>query len=281
MELFAIETGRFKLDGGAMFGVVPKTIWERTNPADEKNRIDMAMRSLLIIEGNRIILIDTGIGHKYDKKFQKIYAIDHENYNLKKSLNQIGLEERDITDVILTHLHFDHCGGTTYYDNSGKLKITFPNAKIWTQEKHLQWALNPNARERASFIKENIQPLAESEQLTVVNGETEVIPGVQLKVVNGHTEAQQLVLINYKDKQILFAADLFPTYGHLPLPYIMSYDVRPLITLQEREFWLPYLHDNNIILFYQHDPYNECGTVAKTERGKYKSGETFNLSEVI
>ena len=281
MELFAIETGNFKLDGGAMFGVVPKVIWEKTNPADNKNRIDMAMRSLLIIEGNRIILVDTGIGHKYNEKFKKIYAIDHQKNTLQKSLNKIGLSEKDITDVILTHLHFDHCGGTTYYDKNGNLKITFPNAKIWVQEKHLNWARNPNAREKASFFKENIEPLVESEQLQLIDGETQIIPNVELKVVNGHTEAQQLVLITYKDKKILYAADLFPTYGHIPLPYVMSYDVRPLVTLKEREFWLPYIYDNNIIVFYEHDPYNECGFVTKNEKGKFQSGETFKLSEIL
>ncbi len=277
MEIYPIETGRFKLDGGAMFGVVPKTIWQRTNPADEKNRIDMAMRSLLISEGDKIILVDTGIGHKYDKKFASIYAIDHETYTLGKSLRKLGLTEEDITDVILTHLHFDHCGGTTEYDKNGKPKIAFPNAKIHIQKKHLDWALNPNARERASFFKENILPLVESEQTELWEGETEIIPGVSVKTVHGHTESQQLVFIENKGQKYLFAADLFPTYGHVPLPYVMSYDTRPLLTLEERAFWLEKIVREEIILIYQHDPYNEAGRVIKNERGKYKSGETFPL----
>ncbi len=281
MEIYPVETGKFKLDGGAMFGVVPKAIWQRTNPADDKNRIDMAMRSLLLTEGNRIILVDTGIGNKYDKKFASIYDIDHESQNLDKSLRKIGITKNDITDVILTHLHFDHCGGTTEYDKNGNLRIAFPNAQIWVQKKHLDWALKPNAREKASFLKENILPLVESEQLKIVEGETEVLPGVSLKVVNGHTEAQQLVYIENKGKKYLYAADLFPTYGHIPLPYVMSYDTRPLLTLEERAFWLEKIVQEEIILIYEHDPYNEAGKVLKNERGKYKSGETFPLHEVL
>ncbi len=280
MELYPIETGRFRLDGGAMFGVVPKVLWQRTNPADEYNRILMAMRALLVIENNRIVLIDNGIGHKYDEKFAKNYAIDHETYTLESSLHQIGVSLEDITDVVLTHLHFDHCGGTTALDNNGNPYIIFPNARIWVQKRHLAWALNPNPREKASFLKENIEPIARSEQLQLLDGETELFPGFSIKVVNGHTEAQQLPIIQYKDYTILYAADLFPTHGHIPLPYVMSYDVRPLITLQERQEFLPWIVNNNVILFYEHDPYYECGTVKINEKGKYQSDKTFPLKEI-
>ena len=281
MQLHSIETGKFKLDGGAMFGVVPKPLWERTNPSDSSNRIDMAMRCLLVEEDNRLILVDNGIGHKYDSKFEKIYAVEHLESNLEKSLNKLGFSPEDITDMVLTHLHFDHCGGSTYWHSTKeRMELTFPNATHWVQKSHLEWALNPNARETASFFSENIQPLAESGNLRLLEGETELFPGFNLKVVNGHTESQQLPLVEWKGKKILFAADLFPTFGHLPLPYVMGYDTRPLITLEERAEYLPWLVEDEIILFYEHDPYNECGTVKKNERGKFVSDKTFNLSDI-
>ncbi len=281
MKLYSVETGRFRLDGGAMFGVVPKPLWTKTNPADEKNRINMAMRCLLIEDGNRLILIDNGLGNKYNDKFAHLYAVDNEHSTLDRSLEKFGFHRNQITDVILTHLHFDHCGGSTAWD-SGKERhvVTFENARFHVQKSHLEWALNPNPREGASFYSENIQPLVESGQLSLLEGESELFPGISLKVVNGHTEAQQLPLINYKGKKILFAADLFPTYGHIPLPYVMGYDVRPLTTMEERAEFLPWLKEEEIILFYEHDPENECGMVIQNDRGKYISGETFPLSDI-
>ena len=281
MELHAIETGRFRLDGGAMFGVVPKPLWTRTNPCDEKNRIDMAMRCLLIEEDNRLILVDNGLGNKYNEKFAGLYGVDHEHSTLDRSLEALGFNRNDITDVILTHLHFDHCGGSTEWDSIKERNVlVFPNAHHWVQKSHLAWALNPNPREKASFFSENIQPLMDSGNLRMLEGETELFPGIHLKVVNGHTEAQQLPLIEYKGRKILFAADLFPTYGHLPLPYVMGYDVRPLKTMEERSELLPWLVEEEIILFYEHDPENECGLVVKNERGKFVSGDRFTLKEV-
>ncbi|HHG86053.1 MAG TPA: MBL fold metallo-hydrolase, partial [Bacteroidetes bacterium] len=207
MKLHAINTGTFKLDGGAMFGVVPKPLWQRTNPADTKNRIDMAMRCLLIEDENRLILVDNGLGQKYNDKFASIYGVDHETHTLDRSLEALGFHRSDITDVILTHLHFDHCGGSTEW-NSGKERyvVVYENAQFWVQSSHLDWALNPNPREKASFYDENIRPLVDSGQLSLLDGESELFPNIFLKVVNGHTEAQQLPLIHYKGKKILFAA---------------------------------------------------------------------------
>ncbi|MCB9230457.1 MAG: MBL fold metallo-hydrolase [Bacteroidia bacterium] len=280
MKLYSINTGKFRLDGGAMFGVVPKPLWEKTNPCDEKNRIDMAMRCLLIEDDTRLILVDNGIGHKYNEKFAGLYAVDH-GVTLDKSLEALGFSREDITDVILTHLHFDHCGGSTEWDKVGeKFVLAFPNAIYWVQKSHLNWALNPNARETASFFDENIQPLVASTNLRLLEGETELFPNIELLVVNGHTEGQQLPLISWKGKKILFAADLFPTYGHLPLPYVMGYDTRPLLTLSEREKYLPWLAENEVILFYEHDPYHEAGLVVKDDRGRFGSGETFLLKDI-
>lgn len=241
----------------------------------------MAMRCLLIEDDNRLILVDSGIGHKYDSKFAGIYAVDHETYTLEKSLEALGFGRQDITDVILTHLHFDHCGGCTEWNPvRERYEVVFEGAHHWVQKTHLEWALNPNDREKASFFSENIQPVVESGQLRLLEGETEFYPGLSLKVFNGHTEAQQLPLIEYKNRKLLFAADLFPTYGHIPLPYVMGYDVRPLITLDERKAMLPWLVEEEVILMYEHDPENECGQVIRNEKGRYKSGETFQLSDL-
>ncbi|MEM6270114.1 MAG: MBL fold metallo-hydrolase [Bacteroidota bacterium] len=281
MKLHSIETGNFKLDGGAMFGVVPKPLWQRTNPADDRNRIDMAMRCLLIEDDNRLFLVDNGIGHKYNDKFAQLYAVEHDKNTLDRSLDALGYHRRDITDVILTHLHFDHCGGSTeWHPTKERHTVTFENAHFWVQRSHLEWALNPNPREGASFYDENIRPLVESSQLRLLDGPTELFPGLELRVVNGHTEAQQLPLIDYKGRKILFAGDLFPSFGHLPLPYVMGYDVRPLVTMEERAEYLPWLVENEIILFYEHDAYHECGTVKQNDRGKYVSDQTFKLAEI-
>jgi len=281
MKIYPIETGRFRLDGGAMFGVVPKALWSRTNPADDKNRIDMAMRCMLIEDGGRLILVDNGIGHKYDAKFQKIYGVNHQHSTLDQSLHALGFDRSEITDVILTHLHFDHVGGSTEWDSiKERYVLAFPQAIHWVQKNHLQWALNPNPREKASFFHENIQPLVESGNLRMLDGETELFPHIELKVFNGHTEGQQLPLIGYKGRKILFAGDVFPTYGHIPIPYVMGYDVRPLVTMDERAKLLPWLIEQEVILFYEHDPYHECGTITQNSRGKYVSGETFSLAEL-
>jgi glyoxylase-like metal-dependent hydrolase (beta-lactamase superfamily II) len=281
MKLHTIETGKFRLDGGAMFGVVPKVIWERTNPADAQNRIDMAMRCLLIEDSNRLILVDNGLGHKYDGKFANLYAVDHQSATLDRSLEAAGFNRADITDVILTHLHFDHCGGSTaWHPVKERHETTFENAHFWVQKSHLAWALDPNAREKASFYAENIQPLVQSGQLMLLEGATELFPGVELKVVNGHTEGQQLPCIDYKGHKVLFAADLFPSFGHLPLPYVMGYDTRPLLTLEERTDILPWIVEDKVVLFYEHDPYHECGTVMRNEKGGFVSEQTFKLADL-
>lgn len=280
MELYPILTGYFRLDGGAMFGIVPKVLWEKTNPADELNRILLAMRALLILDNNQAILIDTGIGHKYDEKFAKHYAIDHSQYTLDSELEKIGLTRNDITDVIVTHLHFDHGGGLVERDSNGELKIAFPNARIWIQKKHLDWALHPNLREKASFLPENIQPLLSHPYLNLLDGECQWNHSIRLLVVNGHTEAQQIPLIQYKNYQILYAADLFPTYGHIPIPYVMGYDIRPLVSVEERSQLLPKIVQQNIVLFFEHDPYHECSLVIQDEKGRYVSGERFPLSQL-
>lgn len=280
MELHAIETGRFKLDGGAMFGVVPKLLWQRTNPADDQNRIDMAMRCLLVASGSRLVLVDTGLGHKYDERFARNYAVDNEHSTLAGSLHALGYSPADITDVVMTHLHFDHGGGATSRTADGRLQPVFPNATIHVQRAHLHTAQHPNAREKASFLAENIDPLASSGQLNLLDGETELFPGFRLLVVNGHTEAMQLPLLQYRGRQLLYAADLFPTAGHIPLPYVMAYDMQPLLTLAEREHMLPWLADENVVLLLEHDPVNECCTVARTDKGGYTAGHTLRLSEV-
>jgi len=280
MKLYSVETAKFKLDGGAMFGVVPKVLWNRTNPADANNRIDMAARCLLIEDGKRLILIDNGIGNKYDSKFGSNFALDA-SVSLDASLHALGFAREDITDMVLTHLHFDHCGGSTVWADPGvTAKPAFPNATYYVQKSHLAWAQAPNAREKASFLKENIDPIVASGQLELWDGEVELVGYMKLKVINGHTEAQQLPLIQYKGHTILFAADLFPTAGHLPLPYVMGYDVRPLLTLEERKGFLEALSKEEMILFYEHDPVNEMGTVGINEKGAYFSAETFRLQDL-
>lgn len=281
MQLFSIETGRFKLDGGAMFGVVPKVIWEKTNPADSRNLIDMAMRCLLVQEGDRLILIDNGLGHKYDDKFKGLYDIDNHQH-LHGSLAAHGFHANDITDVVLTHLHFDHCGGSTHIDDSsGQPVVSFPNAQYWLQQSHYDLYLHPNAREKASFFAENVEPIVSNGQLKLIDGPLAISPNVRVQVVNGHTSGQQLPIIQYGKYTILFAADLFPSYGHIPLPYVMGYDTQPLITLDEREHYLKWLATEQIVLFYEHDPYNECGTIRVDGRGKYHSDQTFPLSSIL
>lgn len=267
MQLYSINTGHFKLDGGAMFGVVPKSIWQKSNPADDNNMCSWAMRCLLIQDGKRLILVDNGMGNKQDAKFFGYYFLHGED-SLDKSLAAHGFSADDITDVFLTHLHFDHCGGSIKYNSDRtKLEPAFKNATYWCNEKHWQWATHPNAREKASFLKENILPIQESGQMKFVDVNKEFIPGMSIYEANGHTEAMMLPLINYKNTTIAYMADLIPSAGHLPLPYVMGYDVRPLNTLKEKEYILKQAVDHNWTLFFEHDPSIECCSVEQTERG--------------
>jgi glyoxylase-like metal-dependent hydrolase (beta-lactamase superfamily II) len=272
MKLYPIEAGNFKLDGGAMFGVVPKTIWNKTNPADENNLIDIAARCLLIEDGNRLILIDTGMGNKQSEKFFSYYSLwgDH---SLDKSLAKYGFHRDDVTDVFMTHLHFDHCGGSVNWnkDKTG-YEVAFKNAKFWTNENHWEWATKPNNREKASFLHENIIPMQESGQLNFIkNPEGDFLEKSELDFgifyVDGHTEKMMLPHIQYQDKTIVFCADLIPTAGHLPLPYVMGYDTRPLLTMPEKSRLLNAAADNNYYLVLEHDAHNQIITVEKTEKG--------------
>jgi len=289
MKLYAINTGYFKLDGGAMFGVVPKSIWNKINPADENNMCSWALRCLLIEDENRLILVDNGMGDKQDAKFFSYYYL-HGDDTLDKSLLKYGFHRDDITDVFLTHLHFDHCGGSIIR-NGDKLVPAFKNAVYWSNERHWEWATQPNEREKASFLKENILPIKESGQLKMVNSESsivngrlpdivpEIIPGLSLKIVDGHTEAMMLPKIRCKDKTVVFMADLFPSHGHIPIPYIMAYDMQPLLTLNEKKAFLNEALENNYFLFFEHDPKYECCTVHQTERG-IRPKEFFKLEEI-
>ncbi len=282
MNLHVINTGFFKLDGGAMFGVVPKSLWQRTNPADEKNMCTWAMRCLLIEDGDQLILIDNGIGNKQDAKFFSHHYL-HGDDSLDGSLKSAGFHSSDISDMFLTHLHFDHCGGGVDYagNNRDKFSLHFQNANYWSNKAHWNWANEPNAREKASFLKENILPIQESGQLKFVDFK-QPPPFDQFDIisVDGHTEKQMLPKIRYKDKTIVFMADLLPSVGHIPLPYVMGYDTRPLITLKEKGDFLEEAADNNYILFLEHDPVNECCTVKRTEKG-VRLDRAFSLSEIL
>jgi len=279
MKLHTIDTGFFKLDGGAMFGVVPKAIWNKTNPADENNMCTWAMRCLLVEDGDRLILIDTGIGNKQDQKFFSYYYL-HGDANMDKSLATKGFHRDDITDVFLTHLHFDHVGGAVIRDGE-KLVPAFKNATYWSNENHWEWAVNPNDREKASFLKENILPIQESGQLKFIAGDDGVqfTQDFSIKFAYGHTEAMMLPLINYKGKQVLYMADLLPSVGHLPMPYVMAYDMFPLKTLTEKKIVLTEALEKEYILYLEHDPINECCTLQQTEKG-IRLGDTFKLSEL-
>lgn len=277
MKLYTIDTGFFKLDGGAMFGVVPKTLWNKTNPADENNLCTWAMRCLLIEDGNRLILVDNGIGDKQDAKFFSHYYL-HGDATLDKSLAAHGFHRNDITDVFLTHLHFDHCGGSIVREGD-KLVPAFKNATYWSNEDHWKWATVPNDREKASFLKENILPIQESGQLKFIAHQEGVAftDHMSIRFANGHTDAMMLPQIRYKDKTIVYMADLLPSIGHLPLPYVMAYDMFPLTTLTEKKKFLQEAVDNQYVLFFEHDPVNECCVLQTTEKG-IRAGETFALS---
>ena len=278
MQLHTINTGLFKLDGGAMFGVVPKTIWQKTNPADEQNLCTLAMRCLLIGYENRLILIDTGIGDKQSEKFLSYYHL-HGDGSLTKSLREKGFSADDITDVFLTHLHLDHVGGAVISEND-QLKPAFKNATYWSNQKHWDWAINPNDREKASFLKENILPLQQSGQLQFINPADASFTDIFLvRFVSGHTEAMMLPQIHYKNQTLVYVADLIPTAGHLPLPYIPAYDMFPLQTLKEKKAFLEEAATKNYILFFEHDAENECCTVKKTEKG-IRLDQTFKLADI-
>ncbi|WP_034060471.1 MBL fold metallo-hydrolase [Lacinutrix jangbogonensis] len=290
MNLYPINAGNFKLDGGAMFGVVPKSLWSRTNPADSKNMIDIAARCLLIEDGNRLILIDTGMGNKQSDKFFGYYHLWGDD-TIDKSLAKYGFHRDDITDVFMTHLHFDHCGGSIQYNKDRTLlEPAFKNAHFWSNKKHWQWATKPNRREVASFLKENIIPIEDSGHLKFTKlpqGHSENILknsalGFDIFFANGHTEKQMIPMINYKGKTICFMADLLPTVGHLPIPFVMGYDTRPLLTIDEKETFLNLAANNNYYLFLEHDAHNELITVQNTEKGvrlkdTFTSNDIFNI----
>ncbi len=280
MKLYTVNSGYFKLDGGAMFGVVPKSVWNRSNPADENNMCNWAMRCLLVETDNRLILIDNGLGDKQNEKFFAYYYL-HGDDSLEKSFAKHGFTFNDVTDVFLTHLHFDHCGGSIKWTDSSKTKLepVFKNAKYWSNTKHWDWATNPNLREKASFLKENIMPIKESGQLNFLDKECEWLPGFEVLLVNGHTESMMLPLITYKGTKVLFCADLIPSVGHLPIPYVMGYDVRPLETLKEKECILQNAVTENWTLFFEHDSVNECCNLANTERG-IRAKDMIRISEL-
>lgn len=289
MKLYTINSGYFKLDGGAMFGVVPKSLWNKINPADENNLCSWAMRCLLIEEGNRLILIDNGIGDKQEEKFFGHYHL-HGNDSLDGSLAKHGFHRDDITDVFLTHLHFDHCGGSIIREGE-KLVPAFKNATYWSNEDHWDWAVNPNDREKASFLRENILPIKESGQLKFVETpdvdwdgskplpEQPFSENISVRFVEGHTSAMMLPQINYKGKTIVYMADLLPSTGHIPLPYVMAYDMFPLTTLQEKKSFLNEAESKNYILYFEHDAQVECCTLQQTEKG-IRPGDKFALADL-
>jgi glyoxylase-like metal-dependent hydrolase (beta-lactamase superfamily II) len=266
MKLHVIDTGFFKLDGGAMFGVVPKVLWNKQQPADENNLVNWAMRCLLIEKDDKLILIDTGMGDKQDERFFKHYYPSGED-TLLSSITKAGFSAADITDVVLTHLHFDHCGGAVSKDAEGNLYPTFPNATYWSEKNHWDWAIDPNPRERASFLKENFVPLQEAGVLKFVNEETQIIPELSFALAHGHTESMLIPYINYQDKTIVYMADLLPSPSHVPLAWVMGYDIRPLDTLREKEAFFEDAVARQFVLFFEHDAKIECGTVKKTEKG--------------
>ncbi|GAA3994486.1 MBL fold metallo-hydrolase [Hymenobacter fastidiosus] len=281
MTVHTLDTGLFKLDGGAMFGVVPRSLWQKLNPPDANNMCTWAMRCLLIEDGKRLILVDNGIGEKQDEKFRGHFYL-HGDDTLEKSLRKLGFTAADITDVFLTHLHFDHCGGSVVRTAADTLALAFPNATYWSNEAHWDWAVQPNPREKASFLKENILPIQESGQLRFVDKSNvaELLPQFrEIIFADGHTEKMMVPVLNYKGRTLAFMADLLPSAGHIPLPYVMGYDMRPLITMAEKEAVLRRAAADNWVLLLEHDPTNACCTVQNTERG-VRLAETFRLEDL-
>ena len=280
MRIYPIQTGNFKLDGGAMFGVVPKSIWQKTNPADSNNMIEMGMRSMLIEDGNKLTLIDTGMGNKQSDKFFGYYY-QFGDFSLDTSLASYGFHRDDITDVFLTHLHFDHCGGSIQWNkNQTGYEPAFKNAKFWSNQEHWNWATHPNPREKASFLEENILPIQESGQLNFISENSFQQIGFNVLKMDGHTEKQMLPKIFYQGKTIIFMADLLPTIGHIPVPYVMGYDTRPLLTIKEKEAFLSEAADHDYFLFLEHDAYSEICTVQHTEKG-VRLKETHKLKDIF
>ena len=279
MKLYSVNAGHFKLDGGAMFGVVPKSMWAKWNVPDENNMCNWAMRCMLIEDEGRLILIDNGMGNKQSEKFFGYYFLNGDD-TLEKSLAKYGFSKDDITDVFLTHLHFDHCGGSIEKDGENLLPA-FKNATYWSNEKHWQWATEPNDREKASFLKENILPIKESGRLKFVEVQEgiEFSKNINLRFVNGHTQSMMLPQIKYNGKTIVYVADLFPSVAHIPIPYIMAYDTRPLKTLVEKKTFLSQAHEENYVLFFEHDPEIECCNLQLTEKG-IRSNEIFKLEDI-
>jgi len=285
MQIYPIETGNFKLDGGAMFGVVPKVLWQKTNPADSNNLIDMSLRCMLIEDGKRLILIDNGTGNKQSEKFFSYY-FPFGDENLDSSLAKNGFHRDDITDVFLTHLHFDHCGGSIQWNKDRTAyEPAFKNARFWSNKDHWKWATEPNPREKASFLKENINPIESSGQLNFIslpenNYLSKTDLGFDILFADGHTEKQMIPHLNYQGKTLIFMADLLPSVGHIPLPYVMGYDTRPLITMDEKSKFLNKAADNNFYLFLEHDARFEICTVKHTERG-VRLDQTFKFNELF
>ncbi|MBN2174829.1 MAG: MBL fold metallo-hydrolase [Bacteroidales bacterium] len=279
MDLHIIETGNLKLDGGAMFGVVPKTIWQKVYPADENNLCNWSMRCLLVVDGDRKILIDNGIGDKQDEKFLKHYHLNGEA-SLENSLADLGLSKDDITDMVLTHLHFDHCGGSIIKVGEDEYQPAFKNARYWISKPQWEWATHPNRREKASFLKENIFPIEESGQLKLVETEGELFPNFHVRFYDGHTDGQMLPFINYNGKTIVFVSDLLPSTAHVPLPYVMAFDTKPLVTLKEKESFFKEAIENNYVLFLEHDLYHQCCTIEQTEKGPAVK-DTFELAAIL
>ncbi len=276
-KLTALETGRFYLDGGAMFGVVPKVLWNRSNPSDGRNRIELALRTLIIRDEKRCIMVDTGIGENWDPRFSDIYGVDHSRYSLEKSLQEVGLSPDDITDVIITHLHFDHAGGATYSNGKGETVPAFPNATYYIQKKHYEWAVDPSEKDQASFVKERFVPLHEQGRLKLLDGEVEFLPGIYIRLSDGHTIAQQNVLVTDGKTTLYHPGDMIPTSSHVPLPFIMGYDNYPLITLEEKKSVLRKAVDEGWMLFFEHDPKQAATHVEKKERG-YKAGKPVDIA---
>ncbi len=279
MELHIINTGNFKIDGGAMFGVVPKSIWKNKYPCDEDNLCNVCMRNLLVIDGDRKILIDAGFGDKQDEKFFSYYHLNGDN-SLEKSFKASGYTYDDVTDVIFTHLHHDHCGGATIYNKQGELELLFKNAKLWISQLQMDAALKPNRREVAAYPKENITPLFESDKLELIKEDTNITPNIKVKVYRGHTDGLMVPIINYNGKDIIFVGDLMPALANMPIPYISSYDLMPLEVIKEKEEMLKHALDNDGYVFFQHDLYNECCNVQMTLRG-IKVKDIFKLSEIL